>query len=170
MIAYKPFLLCPFSQRPPAIPLEYPWIAQVCEESEASGLRAKKWTVVSQEDYDALIEELQPLYDAWVVTAQRLQVEGIVAAARDFGMRVMINFAAENILLGITQDGKTGEVITKLASVMTALQAGSLYEAITQLRAVPSENYDDKYVTAARLLTAVNKIETYLNLPLSETL
>jgi len=97
-------------------------------------------------------------------------IESAVISAREFGMHLMVTFAAENILLGITQEGKTGEVLTKMAGVMPALQAGSLYEAINQLRAIPPEQYDTKYVTAARLLSAVNKIETYLELPLSESL
>ena len=97
-------------------------------------------------------------------------IESAVISAREFGMHLMVTFAAENILLGITQEGKTGEVLTKMAGVMPALQAGSLYEAITQLKAIPPEQYDSKFVTAARLLSAVNKIEAYLEIPLSESL
>lgn len=97
-------------------------------------------------------------------------IEQIVSAASQFGQSLVITFAAENVLLGITQEGKTGEVLNKLASVMPPLQAGSLYEAIARIRAIPPTEYDSKYITSARLLDFVNKIEAYLGLPISESL
>ncbi len=97
-------------------------------------------------------------------------VSSVIKNAIQFGNQLLINYAAENVLLGITTEGKTGQVLTKLASVQLALQAGSLYEAITRIRATPTSEYDEKYVTANRLLAFVNKIETYRGLPLSETL
>jgi len=97
-------------------------------------------------------------------------VSSVIKNAIQFGNQLLINYAAENVLLGITMEGKTGQVLTKLASVQLALQAGSLYEAIIRIRAIPTSEYDAKYLTADRLLAFINKIETYLGLALSETL
>jgi len=98
------------------------------------------------------------------------QVESVVSSAADFGYEMLVSFAAENVLLGITQEGKTGEVLTKLAGVQLAMQAGSLYEAIQRIRAIPQSDYDTKYITAPRLLTFINKIEGYLGVPMSTEL
>lgn len=97
-------------------------------------------------------------------------VQGVISAAAQFGMTLMFAFSAENVLLGITMENKTGEVLTKLMPIIPCLQAGSLHEAITRAKAIDPAVYDLKYVTAARLLSFVNKIEVYLDLPLSETL
>jgi hypothetical protein len=94
--------------------------------------------------------------------------EKAVADAIIFGQKIITEFAAENVRLGITQDGQTGVVLDKMASVLTALQTGSLYEAIDRAQAIDPGQYDPKYVTAARLLTFINKIEAYLGLQLSQ--
>lgn len=94
-------------------------------------------------------------------------IQRIVADAMAFGQKLMTEFAAENVMLGITQDGKTGEVLDKMAPVMAALQSGSLYEAISRAQAIDPADYDDKYVTHARLWAFINKLEAYLGLPLS---
>jgi hypothetical protein len=97
-------------------------------------------------------------------------VRSSIERAIAFGHEIVSEFAAENVLLGITVEGKTGEVLTKLASVQLAVQAGSLHEAISRIRAIPETDYDTKYITASRLLTFVNRIEAYLGLPLSTEL
>lgn len=94
-------------------------------------------------------------------------VEGAITAAKEFGSKLVLEFSAENILLGITQAGMTGEVIQKLTGVLGAIQTGSLYEAINLLKAVPPEDYDATFITTSRLLSFCNKIEAYLGLPLS---
>lgn len=94
-------------------------------------------------------------------------VQTIVANAMAFGQKLMTEFAAENVMLGITQDNKTGEVLDKMAPVMAALQSGSLYEAITRAKAIDPADYDAKYVTHDRLYAFINKLEAYLGLQLS---
>lgn len=98
------------------------------------------------------------------------KIKASVKSAKDFANQLIIDFATENIMLGITQDGKTGIVLQKLTSVLFAMITGSLYEAITRVKEIPESDYDDKYITAARLLIFVNKIEAYLNVPLSTEL
>jgi hypothetical protein len=93
--------------------------------------------------------------------------QAAVSKAISFGQQLITEFAAENIVLGITQDGQTGVVLDKMSSVMTALQSGSLYEAMNRAKAIPQSDYDNKYITYARIMSFVNKIEAYLGLPLS---
>jgi hypothetical protein len=97
-------------------------------------------------------------------------VEYAVADAVSFGQRLLIKFAAENVIMGITQDGMTTAVRHALSDVIQALQTGALYDAIASVRAIPQENYDAKYITAPRLLSFINNVEAYLGIPLSESL
>jgi hypothetical protein len=87
-----------------------------------------------------------------------------------FGQSLLLDFSTENVLMGITQEGKTGEVLSKLSTVLPAIQSGSLYEAISRIKSIPSSDYDSKYITEARLLIFINKIEVYLGIPLSTEL
>ncbi len=108
--------------------------------------------------------------------AAKQQLQAVANAQRaldnaiNFGQGMIKEITLENMMLGITQDGKTGEVRKALAEALSALQTGSLYDAIVELKAIPEIAKDAKYITDARLLSAVNKIEAYLGQPLSETL
>lgn len=97
-------------------------------------------------------------------------VEATIQRAMTFGAGLIKKFAAENVLLGITQAGMTATVRTNLAQVITCLQTGSLYDAIAQVKAVPAESKDATFITDARLLSFVNEIERYLGVPFSQTL
>jgi hypothetical protein len=100
----------------------------------------------------------------------QLQYRAVVNSAMQFGNKVMLDFATENVLMGITQDGMTNAVRKAMTEVMSALLSGSLYDAIYEIRQIPAESKDVKYVTDARLLVYVNKIETYLGRSLSTSL
>lgn len=124
---------------------------------------------VTFEDYEGVIGAVED-EDIKAGLAQADAMAAVSAAiqgATGFGQRLMVKFAAENVLLGITQDGKTGEVLDKMAPVMAAMQSGSLYEAIARAKAIPQNQYDVKYVTHDRLYSFINEIETYLGIQLS---
>jgi len=97
-------------------------------------------------------------------------VKKIIYQAQQFGQILVAEFAAENVLMGITQEGMTGTVRKNMREVIDALSTGSLYDAIDEARLIPSDKKDLKYITNARLLQFINKIETYLNIPLSSSL
>ena len=113
--------------------------------------------VVAVEDEDLAAE--------WAQKDQVAAVTRAISTAMAFGQSLVTEFAVENVMLGITQDGKTGEVLDKMAPVMTAVQSGSLYEAIARAKAI--DDFDSKYVTHDRLYAFINKIEAYLGLQLS---
>lgn len=116
-----------------------------------------------------ITQDAQKLADI-VQAEEYAQATAVLDSAINFGQGMIKEITLENMMLGIPQDGKTGEVRKALAEVLTALQTGSLYDAIVELKAIPEIAKDAKYITDARLLSAVNKIETYLGQPLSETL
>lgn len=95
------------------------------------------------------------------------QVKIVIQNAMNFGNGLIMEFAAENVAMGITQDGMTGVVRRNCSQVIDCLLTGSLYDAIIELRAIPEDKKDAKYLTNARLLIFINKIETYLGIPLS---
>lgn len=108
---------------------------------------------------------------AKTLQAERELLQRKVADAIAFGQKLLTEFAAENIALGITQAGKTKSVRMALADAQAALSTGSLYDAIAELKSIPEEVKDNTFLTDARLLSAINKIETYLGLaPLSTSL
>jgi hypothetical protein len=97
-------------------------------------------------------------------------VQSALSSAKAFGEALMSEFTVENIMLGITADNMTGTVRKNMAEVIMALQTGSLYDAIVEAKAIPAEDKDAKYITDARLLSFVNKIETKLGITLSVSL
>lgn len=91
-------------------------------------------------------------------------------ADRNFGDSLVTRFTAENRILGISAAGKSGAVLTVMAPIMSALDSGSLDVAKAMMKAIPSASYDTKFITAARLLTYVNAIETHLSETVSTSL
>lgn len=105
-----------------------------------------------------------------IADEQKAAIEKVLSDAIGFGNKLIKEITLENMALGITQAGKTGQVRKALTEALLALQTGSLYDAIIELKAIPAEAKDEVFVTDARLLQAVNKIEAYLGLGLSESL
>lgn len=105
------------------------------------------------------------------LAAQSLEnARRILRTAVAFGNQVIEDFTLENMALGITSDDMTDTVLDNMAPIMAALRSGSLNSAMARIRAVPAEDKDVKYITDARLLAALNKIEQFMGLPLSEDL
>ena len=101
------------------------------------------------------------------VLNQEETIRTIIRNARGFGNQLIEDFATQNIMMGITQDGMTGTVRRACRDVIDCLVTGSLYDAITCIKAIPVENRDPKYLTVARLTIFCNRIETYLGITLT---
>jgi hypothetical protein len=97
-------------------------------------------------------------------------LQNILLPARQFGQTIIDEFAAENVLLGITQAGKTGFVRKACREVTDALMTGSLYDALTEVRALPPEVKDPVFLSDTRLLSLMNRVEDYLKIPRSTSL
>ena len=94
----------------------------------------------------------------------------ILVPARSFGQSLIDEFAAENILLGITASGLTNQVRKALGETTMCLLTGSLYDAIYEAKAIPQGSWDGTYISEARIISFVNRIETYLGVPLTTDL
>jgi len=90
------------------------------------------------------------------------KVSQVVKAAIDFGNQLMVEFATENVVMGITQDGMTKAVRQAMSEVTSALQTGSLHDAVDEIDSIPAEAKDGKYITDARLAEYKQKIQDYL--------
>lgn len=120
----------------------------------------------------SIAEDMEVVIDAELkasiqATRDITAIQSAVKRAMDFGDKLLMEFTSENVALGITQAGKTSAVRKALSEVVACLNTGSLYDAIAELKAVPASKYDAKFITDERMLAAINKIETYLGLPLS---
>jgi len=170
MIAFRTFEQAPPGEVPIGIPLDYPWTMRVCNEEQSIALAKEGWIVVSQEQYDAHVLSLEERYSAWEATRQAIAIEAAIAQAMAFGQSILIGFRAENVAMGVIQDNMTGWLLNKLSPVMDAILTGSLAESITRLKAIPVAEYDGKYMTVPRMIQFINKIETYLGVPLTTEL
>jgi hypothetical protein len=143
------------------------WVWQVCDGALPG------WTVVNDQDYESYVaghEDAISAWNAWMdANSSMLFVKNtILSPAMQFGQNLIKEYASENIALGITQAGMAGTVRAVTADITGALNTGSLYDAIAAARAIPALSKDAVFVTDARLLIFINKIEAYLGLPLSE--
>ncbi len=85
--------------------------------------------------------------------------------ASTFGRALILDFAVENVQMGITQAGKTRDVADYLAKIQRYLESGSLYAALAEANdlitaGVPSEL--NPYVTDVRLTTYRDRIQAFL--------
>lgn len=102
--------------------------------------------------------------------AQRIQASISLAAA--YGSNLSVEYATSNVLQGITQAGKTQIVADYLRNLAYYLSNGSLYAAIAEINLLIADTTDAKtavapYVTNSILYIYLNKIQTYLQIPLT---
>jgi hypothetical protein len=95
-----------------------------------------------------------------------------IQAASDFGESIIVQFAAQNALAGITQAGQTQAVINYTLNLSQCLYTGSLYAAIDALNVMLQDNSPTKqalapFVTNDVIYTYLNAIQSYLEIPLS---
>lgn len=115
--------------------------------------------VVQQLNEDQIDEHLQTISNYQTTLSYKIE------DAMAFANTLMVEFTTENIVMGITADGMTGHVRKTLAEVIVCLLTGSLYDAILEVKAIPADKKDTKYLTNVRLTTFINKIEDYLLIP-----
>jgi hypothetical protein len=68
MIAFKPFSLCPESEKPLGIPEQWPWQELPCEDNQIVQFELLGFTVVSIPQYTSYKSALQASFDAWQTT------------------------------------------------------------------------------------------------------
>ena len=98
------------------------------------------------------------------------QLEYQLNSAVNFGTALWKKFAKQNMKMGITQKGKTGQVRKAMGEVFLALMSGSLYDAMDEARAIPASKKDSEFITDQRILEFINEIEKFLGQGLSTKL
>lgn len=143
------------------------WPAQV---QTTTILPGENWVLMTESEYNDYRNSHQAVYDAWyqstlpVVDPNAFYIE-IVNKAKAFSESMIIDAAAENIRLGITQAGKTKLIADTLKDLVYYLQSGSLYEAMIAIDTVVVTPEMSPFITSSRLLVFKNKIRAYLGLP-----
>ena len=111
-------------------------------------------------------------YSVPTLTPQEI-VQASIQRAIDFGAQLMLEFSAENVLKGITQAGQTVAVSNYLTNLLNYISSGSLVAAITELNILIADTSAVKaglapFITNSVLYTYLNKIQSFLNIPLTQ--
>lgn len=132
------------------------------DSSEAAEIYAAALEIVEPE-----IEEIEVIIPG---PSEDEQIIMDVIAGQTFGLALIAAIRAENIGLGLTDVATSITIRSRMTPIGAALAAGALEDAIYLAKNFNPANKDATYITDARLLSIVNRIETYLELPLSESL
>ena len=119
-----------------------------------------KEALTTQEEVD-----LAAIVNAHVSFDQIAHIKNLLVGAMEFGKNTMLEFATENVAMGITQAGKTKAVLEFLTPVKNAMDTGSLHAVIEEIdnlieAGIPADLAP--FVTDERLTEFKNKVEDYL--------
>lgn len=96
----------------------------------------------------------------------------VVVAAQNFGQQLATQYAVQNILLGITQSGKTQALIDYTNNLSQCLYTGSLYAALSAINVMIADISSAKtnlspFITNDILYSYLNQIQSYLGIALT---
>lgn len=74
--------------------------------------------------------------------------------------KLSVTYAAQNVLLGITQYGKTKLIADTLADVMRYGQSGSLYQVIASLQAIQITDDMAPFITQSKINQMISDTQT----------
>jgi hypothetical protein len=94
----------------------------------------------------------------------------VVNNAIAYGNQLIVQIASQNVSMGITQYGKTLDVMNYTAQVILCLNTGSLYEAINQINILIADTSSTKtnvapFITNDNLTSIKYQIQNYLGVP-----
>ncbi len=110
---------------------------------------------------------LNTLVSSHIAFDQQKVVQNIISNAMNFGSEIVKKVATENVMLGITQAGKTKIVADVCKNLQYYLTTGSLYVAIDEINRLIAEELDpnlEPFVTEARLNSVKSEIQSYLGI------
>lgn len=96
----------------------------------------------------------------------------LVLKAISFGNQLILQFAVQNTVSGITQAGQTLNVMNYTGALNLSLSTGSLYVAMSQISAMITDTTTTKtslspFITNDILYNYLNQIQTWLEIPLT---
>lgn len=128
-----------------------------CQEGDAVPETASRMT---QSEIQSYRESKRTDFNAWVATKADAYspVRAKVYKAVSSSNNLIKQFAAENIMLGITQAGKTKLIADTFKEVFYYAQTGSLYECLSSLDAIVITPEMSPFLTEARRTDLRNKL------------
>lgn len=96
-------------------------------------------------------------------------VSKLIDNAQIFGTHILSQFATENVLMGITQAGKTIQVTNYLHRLSHYVNTGSLYAAVAEIDTIIADSSPEKaalapFITNDRMSLYRSKITAYLGI------
>lgn len=151
-------------------------LEKLTEEILASAILKELKGITSHDGYcfiefDDALDATEELDLGNIVTAHSGQppakaaIVDMMRGIMKFSNEMFLDFVSDNIMMGITQAGKTKAVADYLINVERYARSGSLYEVVNEIDAlilagVPAEL--SPYVTEARLLSLKQQVLDYL--------
>lgn len=127
--------VCPAELNPEGQPPYWVWKVVKVNPTDPVADGASRMSLIELRDYKS---SQKSLYNAWIETkvsadaVVRKKIKKAIVGAET----LIIKYATENVMGGITQYGKTKLIADALKEVMYYAQTGSLYEAISALDAI----------------------------------
>lgn len=142
--------------------LSYNYDGIICTEENFSVMFKEE---PSTEDLDNLHEFWENATEIQFGPSLREIISEKINEASVFGRTLILDFAVENVQMGITQANKTREVADYCRKIQRYVESGSLYAAIAEIDDMISTGVPgtlSPYVTEARLLIYKQKIEDFI--------
>jgi hypothetical protein len=119
-----------------------------------------------QEKWDAITADAPEAQEV-IAGIQTASLQAHIQASEDLCEAIKLDFKTGNALLLSQETAGTnlltikGQIATVAQSVLFAISSGDADLVLAAIKAVPSANYDAKYITEARLLNYANQIRAF---------
>lgn len=153
---------CPVEQNQESYPPYWVWKTQRCNINEEIPLGAQRMTLEELRQYK---QNNKVNINSWVSQKVEFQTHADkkVKKAIKGASSLISKFCAENIVMGITQAGKTKLLADTLRDVFYYAQTGSLYECLSSLSAVQITPEMAPFLTESRKAELQQKLFNLLN-------
>ena len=155
------------SDKPAGIPDVWP--AEIKNLGDSIELPGDDWVLMTESEYNTYFETHIGTYNTWKNSYYTVDMNAVVnkkiTASIEFGTKILIQFATENVLMGITASGRTIEIVQYLTNLRNYVITGSLYAAVTEidnLLADPDLGDYSPFVTEARLNYYKDRLVAFL--------
>ena len=140
------------------------------EDARALEFEALGYIVCTEAEFNQTMNAIDlTAYNAAIAPTPQEIVDKKISDAKTFGETILNEFSRDNVLVGITQAGKTEAVTRYLHFVQHYVETGSLYAAINEINIKLSEGIPENlapFVTNDRMINFLNKIKIYLGIPI----
>lgn len=130
-------------------------------------MRVRFFSTISQEDQDAVAAYWAGISSQTFAPTMSDIVGEKIDDAQKFGNQLLIEFATENVLMGITQSGKTAAVTNYLHKLSHYVMTGSLCAALGEFDVIIADTNKDSlapFITNDRMAVYRAKIASYLGI------